>query len=134
MALPPSGAAAGDAQAQVLEQQGIERLARSTGRQLRRRGDVLAGLFRFAPQGVDQEPLVEGLGLLREGRHHPVTAAKGQLETIKAQLPQAVVLGEAALGKGFLGTSPDQGQRQHQHPAPAQTAGERSGVGSGPGG
>jgi hypothetical protein len=73
-------------------------------------GDVLArGLFA-ARQAVQQVAIVERTGMVREGRHHGITAADLFWELIEAHILEAVVAADLPLGQWFLRAAAGQQQ------------------------
>lgn len=109
-----SVAAAGLTEAQIVLEQRIELGGRDLAGQVHRSGDVTAGRFLVARQGVEQEAVVERGGIGGEQRHHLITAAEGFLEPIQLHLLQTVLPGDLPLGKGLLATGREQGEKQEQ--------------------
>lgn len=64
--------------------------------------DVAAGRRFLSLEPVQQKALIQGLGLVGEGRNHPVAALDCLVELIEPNVRQAVIETETPLGDGLL--------------------------------
>jgi hypothetical protein len=110
----PGRLAAGETELQVLPQELINRAWLSALGQDLGLEDVPAGRWAVLVEGVEQKPLIQGKGILWEGRHHLIATGDGLFDLVHLQPPQAIFPIRFGLGEGLLRTTDKASRHQKQ--------------------